>query len=258
MIIFDWNSSICLNQVLYIHLIAAYDPPFHGIPPVYKEYLTPTKPTLICDKHNVTFTTKYFSDKANNQVNNKLTVSNPKDNKLEVCVALSMTINIPFPAEYTIVSPICFVSCKCSQSSFSLTLPHAVTVSSSFKKDSLRILSMITCDVRNFNIDSPKTEFPPDIKLEEISTNPEVFDKKLKFKADLRNPSLFAVGIKNDSARNIPRPLPVLRCTLFCMYDSYDEHSSISTIPVKMYVGMNIDSVREVCHCLPLYCCIIQ
>lgn len=153
-----------------------------------------------------------------------------------------------FPAEYTIVSPICFVSCKCPKSSFSLILPHAVDTSNGIDKESFKILSIITCDVNSYSVESPVTEQPLEKKLEEIYASPTVYETKLKFKASLSNPALFAVGIRNDPTARLPKPLPILRCTLFCMYEDYNEHSSISKIPVKMYVGLSIDSVRKVCH----------
>lgn len=186
---------------------------------------------------------------ANNRQNNEQNLLIPKYKDFEVCLAMFMHTDImTFPADYTIVSPVCFVSCKCPRCPFSLTLPHAVDMSTNLiKKESFKILSVIKCDVHSNSIDSPSTGLPPEEKLEEISVSLiEVYKGKLKFKTSICNPSFFAVGIKNDAEVGVPRPLPVLQCTLFCMFENYSEHLRISYIPVKMYVGLSIDSVRRV------------
>ena len=236
----------------YPHFSAAYEPPFDAVPPICKEMLKPSKPRLNCTEHGIAFSSKLFTEMAKNSQNNEQDFVSPKLKEFEVCLAVTMNINMPFPDRYTIVSPICFVSCKCPYCPFSLTLPHAVDISTDlFNKEAFKILSVVTCDVSNISVDSPMTEFPPGKKLEEISVGLiEVYEGKLKFKTSICNPSLFAVGIENDAAANVPRPLPVLMCTLFCMFKNYSQHSTISHIPVMMYVGLSINTVRRVSICL--------
>ena len=233
---------------MLIYLSAAYEPPFDYIKPIYKETLTPTNPRLICSEHGITFSTKFSSEMATKLHSSEQSLSMGKRKGIEVCVAVSMHINTRFPAEYTIVSPVCFVSCKCSHCDFSLTLPHAVDMANdSVHKDSFKILSMITFDVINFGSESALADPTLEKRLDEIAVKSiDIYEGKLKFKASMRSPSLFAVGIRNSPAVGVPRPLPVLTCSVFCMYEHYSENSSISHIPVKMYVGLGVESVRKV------------
>ena len=85
------------------------------------------------------------------QQNNRPTLSPPTQGRQVGGVSGgAMMTNIPIPVEYTIVNPVCFISCKYRkycQSSFSFTLPHAIENALEIDKDSFKILSMITCDV---------------------------------------------------------------------------------------------------------------
>ena len=232
------------------YLVAAYAPPFQGVHNTTKAVLTPSICVLSWDEHGIKFVTKLFQNKELNRLNNTIGQPSPrplKDDKLEVCLAVTMMTNVPIPAEYTIVSPVCFISCKYQycRSSFSFTLPHAVENALEIDKDSFKILSMITCDVSSRSIESPVTDYPPDVKLEEICTDSvEVYKDHLKFRCMWSNPSLFVVAMRNEPSLYIPRPLPVLRCVLFCVYQMYDEFTKISVIPVKLYVGMMNKTVR--------------
>ncbi len=176
-----------------------------------------------------------------------------KHNTLEVCLSISLTTLLAVPNEYMIISPICFVSCKHTRkinSKFSLRIPHAVKDVMNMKKENFKILSMTTYTIgNNMSVESPIAEYPPSMNFAEIDVDSmDVYQSDIKFRYTISNPSLYAVALKNQPQSFIPRPIPTLRCILFCVYHSYDEHTNISVIPIKIYVGMGIKSVQKVHH----------
>ena len=158
-----------------------------------------------------------------------------------------MHLNVTFPQNYTIVSPICFLSCKYKKPlQVTLTLPHAVSLSSIDKMDK-KMFSILSIRATS-SLESPLFESPPmERGLLPISVDDSFLVESIKvtFKTTVSYPSLFAVGIKNGKNR-IPRPFLPLKCRLFCMYEDYNERSMISTIPIRIHVGLNLGTVTRV------------
>ena len=87
---------------------------------------------------------------------------------------------------------------------------------------------------------------PQERRLEPAKVSLEVENACVRFKTTVENPCLYAVGIKcADSA--IPRPLRVpLKCEVFCLYRKFVDETTISLIPIKIYVGLHLQIVTKV------------
>ena len=170
-----------------------------------------------------------------------------KEEDITVCLAAAMHLNMEFPSEYTIISPITFVSCKCRYPpcSITLSLPHAASITNSqIDRSKFHILSVIT---EKISVDSPNIESPQPRRLCKVKVESmKLEDRKVTFKTLISYPSLFALGIENHSSGRVPSPLVPLRCALFCMYKDMRESSIVSQIPVKMYIGLDLRSVNKV------------
>ena len=237
-------------MVDFVLFIAAYDPPFTGFHSfTKKETLTPENYTMNWEEHDIKFVTKIFHRKS--KQGQKTAPSNTpiRIRKLDVCLSVSMTTIIPLPNDYSIVSPICFVSCrywKPKSSPFALTLPHALNDARKYSSDVFKILSWVTCDLTTLGVESPSTDAPANANFVEIKPDSiKVLQHGLKFKSSIMNPSLFAIAMRNEPSA-VPKPFPVLQCALFCIYERFDEYSKISQIRIKFYIGMLLKTVQMV------------
>lgn len=177
------------------------------------------------------------------------------ERELHVCIAAAMHLNTTYPSQYTISSPICFVSVKCKRQSCCATLdiPHAACVNDSTDKSLFTILSMVTSTLPNDSADSVLVESPLVKELNPIKVESlEILDGVVRFRAFLHHPSLFAVGIRNHSEQ-ILQPMVPLNCMLFCMYKNREKDSIISKITIRMYAGLELETVTRVCAILIMH-----
>ena len=163
-----------------------------------------------------------------------------------MCIAAAMHLNISFPMDYVIVSPVCFISCRCEKPCrATLELPHAAYLTRDNEEDKGRfcILSFVVTNMSSLSLKSPS---PMGRVLDCMKVDSlEVENRLVRFKASFKNPSLYAVGIKNASG-SVPRPAVPLRCALFCMYEKFDKQDVISIVNVKMFVGLSLQTVTQV------------
>lgn len=174
----------------------------------------------------------------------------PAETSLPVCIAAAMHLNMALPPDLTLVSPVCFVSVRTSPAGRScrttLQIPHAVDLPG-IKKELGRfcILTYMTFDL----ISSPSVECssPTERRLEVMTVESlNVTKKHVTFKTTIISPALYAVGIR-DVLKGVARPLAPLRCVLFCLYVDLDNLTQIKYISVKMFVGLNLPTVTQVC-----------
>lgn len=231
---------------------SAYNPPLdlNVVEPVLNDLITPTNSTIYCKEHAIKVTTNYFNSKTKPA---KASASNPPpalETEIPVCIAAAMHLHISFPSDYTIISPVCFISCRCEHTCrATLELPHAASISAGRRDKEEQslfcVLSFVTFDLKR----STQVESPSPIlerRLEPLVLKSlEVESNLVRFKTTLGNPCLYAVGIRNDTSR-VPRPLAPLRCALFCLYKKFEDQVSVSVIPIKMYVGLNLRTVTEI------------
>ncbi len=166
------------------------------------------------------------------------------DPSLELCVCASMHLNQAFPSDYTIVSPLFFISCKTiKRCPVQITLPHAVEFSSDHDKRRLRIVSTTTVSP------SVQPEFwsPSERAFTELKTDTLIVDaRKVKFSTELLHPSLYAVAVNE---RDFPlEPHLPLRCTLFVSYPVLEPTVSVSGLYVTTYAGMDLKTVHSVSY----------
>ena len=245
------------NVHLWSQIVATYSPPqdLTIVEPVYRESITPTQSSIYCREHGIKFSTKHFLINTNNKKTNKDTSSKSSDgeaatevkDEIPVCIAAAMHLNISFPMDYVIVSPVCFVSCRCEKPCrATLELPHAAYLTKDNEKDKRRfcILSYVVTNMSSLNLKSPS---PMGRVLDRLNVDSlEVENRLVRFKASFKNPSLYAVGIKSASGGSVPRPVVPLRCGLFCVYEKFDKHQEISIVNVKMFVGLSLQTVTQV------------
>ena len=248
------------------------------VQPVHRASITPTNSTTYCQQHNIHLKTKYFHhhNTSKHRLKNKTSKPPPSssstsssisstasEESISICIAAAMHLNIAFPPDVMVVSPICFLSCRSQRPcQATLKLPHAAVASSRRDQDfaTFCVLTYVTFDVSGFYA-SPGVESPSPVerRLEvagkEVVKSLDVGSKEVTFKTTLTNPSLYAVGIRRGGGgggggglEGVPRPpaLMPLRCVLYCMYEKYEKQLTISTIPVKMYVGLNLPTVALV------------
>ncbi|CAI8040034.1 hypothetical protein GBAR_LOCUS22323 [Geodia barretti] len=142
---------------------------------------------------------------------------------------------------YTVVSPICFVSCRSrGPCRVSLTFPHALDATPDTTTPSrLVILSSATAKV---DAGSQGPFFSPSERvLDPLDDIDFKVDRGLaRFQTELCHPSLFAVAVR-DTPGSIPLPL---RCCLYVLYPVIEPTVSMVTgFDVEAYVGMNIPTV---------------
>jgi len=234
-------------MLFHCYFTAAYDPPFTGVHTfIKKDILTPENSFIKWEEHDINFDTEMFSHAKRTYPSN----TPHRTKELEVCLAVSMATTIVMSHDYSIISPVCFVSCKYKKptksSAFSLTLPHAIENAQKYHRDAFKILSLATRNITTLGVESPTTDIPENAKFAEIDPDSmEFFPHSLKFKSSILNPSLFAIGMRNEPSA-VPKPFPILKCALFCVYECYNEYSKISQIRVKFYVGMRLKTVQKV------------
>ena len=79
----------------------------------------------------------------------------------------------------------------------------------------------------------------------------EVEHRLVQFKTSFKNLSLYAVGVKSIGNK-VLRPLLLLRCALFCMYEKCEKHALVS---VRLFVGLSLQTVTQVCMDVRTYVC---
>ncbi len=249
---------------------AAYEPPpelLVDADAVLRGTISQEKSTLYYSKHNIKLTMRNTKPQPSPPRTTRKenysppTRPQPSLQVMEVCIAATMHYYIPFPQGYTIVSPICFVSCKSERSCLiSLSLPHAIDTK--IDKKCLNILSFHTYDLVNSSsggswgggspapIDSPMERQLCPINVNKLLVEGDV----ISFETCIINPSLFAIGIRSDAVDTVPRPLLLpLRCILFCVWQDLSQCATIGTVPVTMYVGLKLPTVTEVCMYVCMY-----
>lgn len=83
--------------------------------------------------------------------------------------------------------------------------------------------------------------------MEPVKVSLEVENSIVRFKANIENPRLYAVGIRCADSAKISRTLRVpLKCEVFFLYRKIVDQVTISLIPVKIYVGLCLQTVTEV------------
>lgn len=163
--------------------------------------------------------------------------------KLDVCIAAAVHFNRMLPQGHTIVSPVCFVSCKTDEAcEIRLTLPHATLCQ--FDEDFKKIVVLSTAAYdHKWSPDSPlfSPGEHPLVPLHGIDLKTE--PQHVKFTTTLICPSLYAIAVKE----NFPCPLP-LRCSLFVTYPVLNnESATVTAFDIMAYVGMALKSVTTVC-----------
>lgn len=163
---------------------------------------------------------------------------------LEVCIAVAMHFNRTLPEGHTIVSPVCFISCKTKDvCEIRLTLPHATLCQ--FEEDFKKIVVLSTAAYdHKWSPDSPlfSPGEHPLVPLHGVNLKTEL--QHVKFTTTLTCPSLYAIAVKE----NFPCPLP-LRCSLFVTYPKLNNESvTITAFDIVTYVGMALTSVTTVCN----------
>ena len=227
------HTHTCLPLHAHTHT-AAYEPPpdMMFIPPVERVTLTHDNQRTFSESHDIKL--RISKDYWNNH----------KDDKLDVCLCAAMSLNRSFPAGYTVVSPVVFVSarsrCPCKMS---LSIPHAAVFPTTQGTGRIVILSTTTVDPNLKAADSPL--FSPSERtlapLPDQGLDLQAEVRTVTFKTYLVCPSLFAVAIKD----NFPRPLP-LRCSLFVAYPQLDRGASVAGFDIETYIGMNLMTVTTV------------
>lgn len=166
--------------------------------------------------------------------------------EIPVCIAAAMHLNIAFPRDYVIVGPVCFVSCRYQGDrpcKATLEIPHAVSLSADKSEEQrFRIFSFVTCNLKTISVESPS---PVERKLDRLEVKLQVEKSTVRFKTIFKNPSIYAVGVESV-CNGVPRPLLPLKCVLFCLYDKLDKKKEFRTIPITMYVGMQLQTVNAV------------
>ena len=164
------------------------------------------------------------------------------EEKLEVCVAAAMHFNRLLPKGYTIVSPVCFVSCKTSKPcEVRLTLPHATLCQFDEDHKKVAILATSAYDLK-WSPDSPLFSPGEHPLVPLVGVDLQTDRQCVKFTTTLVCPSLYAVAVKD----NFPCPLP-LRCSLFVTYPELSgESSTITAFDIMTYVGMTLKTVTTV------------
>ena len=144
---------------------------------------------------------------------------------------------------YTIVSPICFISCRSrGPCQVYLSLPHAVDISEDNTISRVVVLSTATAKIDS---DSQSPFFSPSERVLTPLVGVRLeFDKgKVKFETNLHHPSLFAVAV-----REVPGSIPLpLRCCLYVLYPALEANiSMVAGFDVEVYIGMNVSTVATV------------
>ena len=263
---FHCIENTIIMCVTYFHNVsccvtATYSPPqdLTVVEPVYRESITPTQSSIYCKEHGIKFSTKYFIINTNNSKPKKETASKHSgsevtttdaEGEIPVCIAAAMHLNITFPTNYVIVSPVCFVSCRCEKPCrATLELPHAADLTTGNQKDKERfcILSYVITNLSSSSLKSPS---PMVRVLDRMSVDSlEVENRCVRFKASFKNPSLYAVGVR-CGGDGVPRPPVPLRCALFCMYRKFDKQDVISIVSVRLFVGLSLQTVTQVHVCI--------
>ena len=226
---------MCTHTHTHTHFlthIAAYEPPpdILFIPPVEKATLSRKNNQFFSTYHDISINVspEYWLTRAQHS---DLGVYHSLDLTVELCVAASMHLKQPFLSEYTIVSPIYFISCQSVKPCrVTITFPHAAE----FNKEMLQILSMTPIN--------PNLLSSGDRIVSELNTDASVDDlHRIQFCTSLSNPSLYAVAVKKRSEE-----YPPLRCTLFVSYPDLQQTASVSGLYITTYMGMDLKTVHTV------------
>ena len=145
---------------------------------------------------------------------------------------------------YTVVSPICFLSCRSKgPCQVNLTLPYAVDMTPDDHSSRIAILSTATAKIDA----DPKSPFfsPSERVLAPLDGIEIKYEKdRVKFLTDLRYPSLFAVAVR-DGPGYLPLPL---RCCLYVLYPEVEQSSPmVAGFDIEVYIGMKLQTVATVC-----------
>ena len=176
------------------------------------------------------------------------------ETEIPVCIAAAMHLHIAFPADYVVVSPVCFVSLRCEHTCrVTLELPHALANAAAVKRENkkerevkrLEVFSFVTFDLKqSTQVESPS---PVERSFEAIRpTSLDIDGKVVRFKTTMENPRLFAVGVRVGGGGGVPRPLVPLKCAVFCLYRLPENQPTVSIIPVWIYVGLNLKTLTAV------------
>jgi hypothetical protein len=224
------QSSSSVEQLLYDS--TAYEPPPDILftLPVNRKVLTSRNCKAYSSEHGLKL-----------RVSKDYWSGENKSHGLHVCMGAAMHYSQTFPQGYTVVSPICFVSCRSrGPCRVSLTFPHAVDATPDTTTPSqLVILSSATAKV---DADSQGPFFSPSERvLDPLDDVDLKVDRGLaRFQTELCHPSLFAVAVR-DTRGSIPLPL---RCCLYVLYPPIEPTVSMVTgFDVEAYVGINIPTV---------------
>ena len=177
-----------------------------------------------------------------------------RDQEVKVQACATMGLN-QYPESYVIVSPICFISCKCEDRDvvIRLKLPHAASVQAPEYKRKVYILSTMSASSSRKSPNTPLFA-PTDRKLAPLDIDCLEFDvAAVNFKLTLLYPALFAVGVLRGPI-GVPRSIPIpLRCSLYILYKVHDGTGSLGRIFVHAYVALTLKTVDTVspikCRC---------
>lgn len=220
----SWEDT---QQVLYDN--TAYEPPpgMEFTHPIKRDTLSFSNRMVFSEAHGL-----------------KLRVSEnhwlqDREGTLEVCLCASMHFNHSYPPGYSIVSPICFVSCKTERPcEIRLTLPHALAPLTS-AEDRARVTLLSTTTVASHLHPHSPLFSPSERTLAPLPGEATVVDaQSLQFKTTLVHPSLFAVGVRAVPGRLLP-----LRCSLFVTYPYLEPEAKVPGFDMEAYIGMTLPTV---------------